>query len=420
MTQDPGRRLRLTREALIVVAVWAVACAALTLTVVPGWKPEIGFFRSSSDFFVYRDAAEHILAGRPLYGTKLFEDHWYTYTPFSAVLFLPLAALPVLVDEHVWMALNVAALVAVVVRCWSMLGYRVTRPLVGVSALIAVACIFLEPVRTTIYFGQVNVFLMLLILWDFSRARSPAQGIGVGVAAGVKLTPGLFVVFYLALRRWRAAAVATATIAGTVAVAWLALPRDSWEYWTKEFYDSSRVEDELDHPANQTVRGAIARMSSADAHTWIWLPVSTVVAVLALWIAVRLYHRGEVLLAVTVVGMTAAAVAPFAWSHHWVWFVPIVVYLVHLVITGRREWAFGIAALFALAGSWAYHYAGERDPRIGLYLFPPRWIAEHVLVNLYLLLYAGILIALALWTLQPKPVAAQQDTQAVDDDLAPR
>ena len=100
-----------------------------------------------------------------------------------------------------------------------MLGYRIDRTIVVASALLAAASVFFEPVRSTLYFGQINLVLMALVLWDASRGeQSRLKGIGVGIAAGIKLTPAYFVLYYIALRQWRAAAVATITIAATIGV----------------------------------------------------------------------------------------------------------------------------------------------------------------------------------------------------------
>ena len=121
--------------------------------------------------------------------------------------FLPFGLLPGGgVDTYIWMAANVVVLVAIVAQCWRMLGYRITPYLLCISALLGVMCMFLEPVRTTLYFGQINLVLMLLVLWDTARGeRSRLKGIGVGIAAGIKLTPAYFILYYLAARQWRAA-----------------------------------------------------------------------------------------------------------------------------------------------------------------------------------------------------------------------
>jgi Glycosyltransferase family 87 len=58
-----------------------------------------------------------------------------------------------------------------------------------VAAVVA-AGFLLEPVYHTLYLGQVNLFLMALVMTDISRvARGRTAGIGVGLAAAIKLTP---------------------------------------------------------------------------------------------------------------------------------------------------------------------------------------------------------------------------------------
>ncbi|NKT14578.1 DUF2029 domain-containing protein [Rhodococcus hoagii] len=52
------------------------------------------------------------------------------------------------------------------------------------STLLAIAVTTLEPVRSTIWFGQINVFLVLLVVWDLTRpAGSRLRGTCTGIAA---------------------------------------------------------------------------------------------------------------------------------------------------------------------------------------------------------------------------------------------
>lgn len=89
----------------------------------------------------------------------------------------------------------------------------------------------LGPWRDTFVFGQINIILMGLILADFalhgkSRAgqiRWPA-GLLIGVAAGIKLTPLAFGLYFLVRRDFKALGWMAAGFLGTIAVAWAALP----------------------------------------------------------------------------------------------------------------------------------------------------------------------------------------------------
>src|SRR6266704_1290834 len=74
------------------------------------------------------------------------------------------------------------------------------------------------PVTYTLHLGEVNLILAALIGTDLlRRAGAWWQGIGTGLAAGVKLTPLIFVAYLLLTGRVRAAVTAAATFAVTVA-----------------------------------------------------------------------------------------------------------------------------------------------------------------------------------------------------------
>lgn len=396
-----GREMPRRTGTLVILALWAVVSVVLLFTTVRPWMPTIGLFAGGADLDVYRDGARHVMADLPLYTEPVIHGLLYTYTPFSTLTFLPFGLLPGGIDKYLWMAANVALLIAIVALCWRILGYRITPYVVGVSALVAASCTFLEPVRTTLFYGQINLVLMALILWDASRGDSSRlKGVGVGIAAGIKLTPAYFVLYYLVLRKWRAAAVAVGTGAATVAVSWLVLPDDSWQYWTETFFESTRIA--LDsHPSNQSIRGVIAHLGGDPAPVALWLTLALCAVAASMWIVVRLHRRGEELLAVTVAGLTAAAVSPFSWSHHWVWFVPLLVYIVHRAMTNRWWWL-AAAVVYLAAGAWPYRW-DEEVVVVGLFLFPPWWTIADVLMNIYLLVYLGVLAGAAVIAFRGTP-----------------
>ena len=363
--------------------------ALLLLTTVDPRLDGAGILAGGADLHVYRDGAFRVTHGYPLYTETVLFGLLYTYTPFSTLAFIPIELIPWGAVNHVWMALNLTALLGCVLLSWKMLGYRATPRLVTLSVLLTGACTFLEPVRTTLFYGQINVILMLLVLWDFSRDdRSRLRGVGVGLAAGIKLTPLYFVAVFLALRQWRAAATAGAVFAATIVGAWLVLPVDSRQYWTSTFFQSTRIADDT-HPSNQSIRGVIAHITGAPTPVWLWILLAAAVATLGLWLTARLSAAGEHLLAVTLSGLTAAAVSPFSWSHHWVWFVPLAVYLVHRALTQPRWWI-AAGALYVVAGAWPYHW-DDTNVVIGLFLYPPAWPVTKILVNIHVVVFASVL-----------------------------
>lgn len=384
------REFGCSASTVFVLAVSAVVALVLVFATVDPWLNESGgILAGGLDAHVYRDGGDRVLQGRPLYTESTFFGLLYTYTPFSALVFLPIVVVPWTWLTYSSLLLNAAVLYGCVLLCWRILGYRMTGRLAGISALLAITCLFLEPVRTTLFYGQINLVLMLLVLWDFSRPdNSRLRGIGVGVAAGVKLVPAYFIVQYLALRQWRSACLATAVLLGSIAVAWIVLPDDSHQYWFSTFFQSDRIAPET-NPANQSIRGLLAHLTDGASPLWLWVVLTGVVAIASLALTAALHRRGERLLAVTIAGMTACAVSPFSWGHHWVWFVPLLVHLVHRAQSNPRWWP-AAALLFVSTGAWAYHW-GENYVSVGIFLLPKPWHSEPILENSHVLVFLAVL-----------------------------
>ncbi|SFN75691.1 Polyprenol-phosphate-mannose-dependent alpha-(1-2)-phosphatidylinositol pentamannoside mannosyltransferase [Nocardia asteroides] len=378
-----------TISTLLLLLGAAVLGVTLLFTTMDPWLDKGGILVGGLDVHIYRDGGWRVLHDRALYVEPTHYGLLYTYTPFSALAFLPLNLIPWAHVTTTWMVLNLLVLFTCVLQSWRMLGYRVTPRLAVVSALITLACTFAEPVRTTLYYGQINLWLMLLVLWDFSRGEhSRLRGVGVGIAAGIKLTPLYFVAQYLAQRRWRAACTAALTFLGSIALTSLILPGDSYQYWTSTFFQSGRIAPDT-HPANQSLRGAIAHLIDRPAPIWLWLLIAVPITLVALWLAAVLVRRGEPLLSVTLGGLTACAVSPYSWGHHWVWFVPLLVYLIHRAQT-RRTWWFAAAGLYLAIAAWTYGYS-PTWVSVGTFLLPPSWPGSPVFMNVYVVLYLIVL-----------------------------
>ncbi|MFF0489081.1 glycosyltransferase 87 family protein [Nocardia sp. NPDC004068] len=381
----------------------AVLAVVLVFTLVDPWLDRAGILVGGLDVHVYRDGAWKILHGHPLYTEPSVYGLFYTYTPFSTLLFIPIALYPWGWVTNTWLLVNLGVLFGCVLLCWRILGYRLERRIVAVSAVVALACVFVEPVRTTLYYGQINLVLMALVLWDCARREGDRwRGVGVGLAAGIKLVPLFYVVYFLALRRYRTAVTAAAVFLATVVVSALVLPADSRQYWTSTFFHSERIAQDT-HAANQSLRGAIAHLLGHSAPVWLWVPLAVVVAVAGLSIAVAWYRRDERLLSIAVAGMTACGVSPFSWSHHWVWLVPLLVHLVHRAQT--RPWWWALAGLVYLAaGSWTYEWTPQWVV-VGLIMYPPTWVIAPILMNLYVTMLLILLAASAIRLWWPRPTA---------------
>ena len=359
--------LRVPRPVLVTSIAVVLGLVAIWLQhlVVAFDEPFWGLFDNQLDLDVYRAGAQTVLDGQRLYDAKLLGHLDYTYAPISVLLFTPFAWMPFAAARVVWSVLIFVVLYLVITMSFRNLGYRITWQLRAVSASLVVISALLEPVRSTIWFGQVNIFLMALVLWDLLRPESSRlRGVATGVAAGIKLTPLIFIVYLAAQRRWRSVAGVVTGFVATAVVAFVAFPRDSWQYWTGTFIDSDRV-GVPDTAGNQSIRGALANnFATSHPSTVAWLVLALAALALGLTAALMAHRRGHELLALTLIGLTSCAVSPMSWGHHWVWIVPLGVIALHHVFsartTARRLLAgAGVVGLVLTTFSWRTHIDGR-------------------------------------------------------------
>jgi len=310
------------------------------------------------DFRIYMWGGHAVLDDSRLY-LALAYGHWFTYSPFAAIVFVPVAALPLAVARVAWDLVSVAALAYSCVRILQIAGYRPRRLMVAGSVAAAMA---LDPVWETLFLGQINLILLSLILtdvWLISRGSSRlAVGMGVGIAAAIKLTPAIFIVFFLLAGRTRAAFVAAGTFVGCGLIGFLVAPHASRLYWEHLSHDTSRVG--APYISNQSPYAAAIRITEGQAHIgWWWVMISLAFAVIGLAVAAMLARRADWLGATAVTGATGLLVSPISWAHHWVWILPA---LVLLIRDGHRIAAAAGYLLFAVAPFWfTPHAAGPRE-----------------------------------------------------------
>nr|WP_221247092.1 glycosyltransferase 87 family protein [Gordonia humi] len=331
--------------------------------VIPYSTPYWGLFDNFLDLDVYRAGARVVLDGGSLYDAKLLGQMDFTYAPFSMVLFIPFALMSAPIAHIVWTAGIFVALYFVIVLAFRSLGHETTWRLRVVAASLVAASTLLEPVRSTIWFGQINVFLMLLIIADLLRPEgSRLRGVGAGIAAGIKLTPMLFAVYYAAVRQWKTAVGVVAGFVASIVLFFVLMPGSSWTFWTDTLFQSDRVSSPRT-VGNQSIRGAIANIAGTEnPSSLLWLVLAAAVLILTLAAAVVAHRRDQELLALSLVGMASCAVSPVAWGHHWVWVVPLFVVAVHHVIEGASVWRRGLIGVLAVIGflataAWTTHLA---------------------------------------------------------------
>ncbi|MFI7103357.1 glycosyltransferase 87 family protein [Streptomyces sp. NPDC050161] len=346
------------------------------------------------DIEVYRAEGEAAATGSDLYGFTTTKWHLpATYPPFAALLFLPTTWVSLATLKVACVLVNGALLAVLIQLSCKAAGIRrsaYTAPtVIGATAL----GIWLEPVFQTLIFGQINLALTCLVLWDLARPDGARfKGLAVGIAAGVKLTPAIFAVYLLVTGRVKAACTAAAGFLGSVLLGLLVLPDASVDFWTRRMFETSRV-GKVWIVDNQSLQGLIARVLHTPEPGLIWAVAALLTAAGGLYAARRVFlRRGAETWGVLCTAVTALLVSPISWSHHWVWCVPLIVALAAHTrgIRWRRALLVAVTLAFTVRTLWIVPHTGDLDLHFSWWQQP--------LTSPYPLLGLALLAMVVWWT----------------------
>jgi alpha-1,2-mannosyltransferase len=390
------------------VALVAVNLAAVTAFLLSYSRHGVGFGPYRIDLAAYRAGGRTWLRGGDLYGQAPVIGGMqlpFTYPPIAAIVLAPLALLPMTAAGTV-LTLGSIALAAVVLRVFLR---RLAGPAAGslwAAGWLLPAALLLEPVRSTLAYGQVNIVLMALVALDCltPEPRWP-RGALIGLAAAVKLTPAAFVLFFLLRRDYRAAATAGVSFVAATAAGFALAGPDSVRYWTAAVVQTGRVGNPAT-AANQCLQAVLAR-AGLNLHSLpgaaAWLGLSALVVLAACLGMRQALAASQDCLALSLNAFAALLISPMSWSHHWVWCAPALLTLADLGRRHHRRLAVTAAAgglvLFATAPQWW----------LGKFAGPElRWAAwQQAIGSSYVLFAALVLLLGACGLLIPRTPAAR-------------
>lgn len=341
-TQDPAEQLGSRWETAGKVAATSALWVTVFLLQLSFAVELLAIFQNNLgciDLLVYRASGRAVLSDSSLYAPDFAQMNHspnglpFTYPPFAALIFVPFAVMPLVAAKTVMVALNLAAcailFLAVVVsvrggwgrlgdwRRWAASARPTTRIVLFVSA---VSFVMSEPVQTNFSYGQINLILAAAVAVDVlvPSVRWP-RGLLVGLAVAVKLTPVLFIGYFLLTRQWRAAVVSSVTAMLATLASWISLPANSVQYFRSLPALQTRVGD-LELASNQSLWGVIVRVAGLDSvRGQLWATATMLLlTIAAVAIAVN-YRRGDACAAMLAAALAGVLCSPVSWNHHWVW-----------------------------------------------------------------------------------------------------
>jgi alpha-1,2-mannosyltransferase len=327
---------RSTSAALRVLGLVAavVVAAALALWAY-AWADVIGL-----DFRVYRMGGQSVVDGDGSLYTRSFGEGegslLFTYPPFAALAFTVLTLVSAETGATLFVGLSVlvAAVTSLLVTRY-LGGFRSVRDVVAHPSALPLAiagtglvCL-LGPWRETMAFSQVNILLFAMIAADLLSGphRRMPTGLLTGIAAGIKLTPLVFGLYFLVRGEWKQLFTMAGGFFGTIALGFLLLPAESTTYWLQMLRDTGRIGGE-GYVDNLSIRGAILHfMGPGFPSTVPWLLASLLLVAATAYIIRMSKQHGDRFLPMAMTAVLMLLISPISWSHHWVWIVVVLAVL---------------------------------------------------------------------------------------------
>ena len=292
------------------------------------------------DLQIYRWGGLLAAHSGDLYGGDFPHHHLpFTYPPLAGLVFTVMGTIPMSVLIWLTTVASISCLTATLWLTWGKLNYRRSARVAATLAAASVT-LWLAPVVQTLWLGQINLILMFVIVADLCLPdASRFKGVGVGLAAGLKLVPLIFIPYLLLTRRFRAMSNSLVAFALTIAISLVLLPSQSEAFWFDGLFLDSRRSGNIAYVGNQSLHGTLARLMSVEsAGRPYWLALSVIIGVTGLLLAAWAARRGNEMIGILLCGLTGLLISPISWSHHWVWAAPALAVAVDVAVRMRKLW----------------------------------------------------------------------------------
>jgi alpha-1,2-mannosyltransferase len=299
-----------------VIAWVAILVIATVFTVRYASLPHRGDW--AIDIATYLQAAQRLLDGRALYHPATTTGPFvpgppglYLYAPSFALAMVPIATLGQTLAVDLWFVLHGLLLAC---SCALMPVRASVRVAVMVVAALSV------PAGRDIILGNVSTLVLFAAVVAWRWLDRPLGSVAVGVAITVRSTFGLFLVWWLLRRRWRAFAIAILAVACAVVVTLPFVGVDAYQDYVRTLRN---ISDVFSSRYNRAIDAILFRYGVDAGTAGLVLLASYLVAILAILASLR---RDRELSFVVTLGATLV-LSPLLWQHYAVLFLVTAAFL---------------------------------------------------------------------------------------------
>lgn len=344
------------------------------------------------DLNVYYGAVSRWLEIGDLYNWAIppNEIYGFTYPPFAAVVFAPFVSLISVETAGTSLVfISIASIVLISYMSFSCMGVS-KRISIALSLWIAPLLLKFHPVVFNMQMGQINFLLALMILIDVIYLKNTRlHGILMALAASIKLTPAIFGLLLVAKRDWISLARFVATGILGILLSFAVDYKITIEYFTDKMFDSGRV-GKTYSSLNFNLVGVLDKVFT-ESNNFVYVITVVLMIGIAYFSARRLVLRDQYFGAAMVIATLGLLVSPISWIHHWIWFIPMLIFLTIYGISISNSLCifWSLTGLLLFSSSFAMWFFGETTRENG-------WILPLALAHSTQVLWAVVYVALPL------------------------
>lgn len=331
---------------------WAVFASVMTVY----WRLQDTGFNAEykakphlfDDLMLFRAAAQEIWTRPDFYAAPILIGNGvalpFIYPPFATIALQPLIWLPAELTPVLSLLANVVFVAWIIFVTAQRLDWPYAPQ---IAVLLTPVFLWLDPVKITMFHGQITLFVLALIVtdlwWQKANDWLPA-GILIGLAAAITLIPLFLVLYFAVAKRWRELWTVLGAFLFFAVMSVLILPRATVDFYSDVVW---HLKDRIlvDQSFNLSLLGVLQRLFNAGG---LWGFLGCAVVGVCAWIAYRAESAGHSELAVIVVAMGGLLAAPSSWQADWVWLVPVIMVTISTAVRKQNAWLM-VAGLTAFA-----------------------------------------------------------------------
>lgn len=139
-------------------------------------------------------------------GVNIWDRYIFPNPPIFPIFLMPLTQLPEMAAALVWYFGKCALGILTILMCFRMARQPTDRSPMPAWLILVILALSMRPILSDLHHANNNLIILFLVvgsLWAWRKQYDVLSGLSLALAITFKVTPGLFLIYYLWKRSWR-------------------------------------------------------------------------------------------------------------------------------------------------------------------------------------------------------------------------